>query len=165
MPVVTLELPFFLSPTDPSFHLYSDASGSFGCEAYSPELSLWFKLPWPQSWVAVGITAKELVPIVVAAAIWGPHWSGCHVCFRCDNDAVVTVIQNRSAHGRTPREFHGRIRTQVVGEPPENFAEEYKNNTVILVFFRIMATCSDSDDEFSSAMVLRKIYTDKGYSD
>ena len=28
-----------------------------------------------------------------------------------------------------------------------------------------MATCSDSDDEFSSAMVLRKIYTDEGYSD
>ena len=98
MPFATLERLFFLSPADPSFHLYSDASGSFGCGAYSPELSLWFKLPWLQSWVAVGITAKELVPIVVAAAIWGLHWSGCHVCFHCDNDVVVIVIQNRNAH-------------------------------------------------------------------
>ena len=28
-----------------------------------------------------------------------------------------------------------------------------------------MAICSDSDDEFSSALVLRIIYTDEGYSD
>ena len=38
-------------------------------------------------------------------------------------------------------------------------------NHVILVFFCILATCSDSDDEFSSALVLRIIYTDEGYSD
>ena len=35
-------------------------------------------------------------------------------------------------------------------------------NRVILVFFRVIATYSD---EFSSALVLRKIYTDEGYSD
>ena len=34
-----------------------------------------------------------------------------------------------------------------------------------LVLFCIMATCSDSDDEFSSALVLRIIYTSKEYSD
>ena len=39
------------------------------------------------------------------------------------------------------------------------------HNHVILVFFRVMATCSDSDDEFPSALVLRIIYTSKGYSD
>ena len=38
-------------------------------------------------------------------------------------------------------------------------------NRVILVFFWVMATCSDSDDEFSSALVLRLIYTGEGYSD
>ena len=37
------------------------------------------------------------------------------------------------------------------------------HNCVISVFFRVMAICSD--DEFSSALVLRIIYTDKGYSD
>ena len=39
------------------------------------------------------------------------------------------------------------------------------HNRVISVFFRVMATCSDSDDEFSSALVSRIIYTDEGYSD
>ena len=38
-------------------------------------------------------------------------------------------------------------------------------NRVFLVFFRVMATCSDSDNEFSSALVLRIIYTSEGYSD
>ena len=61
----------------------------------------WFKLSWPQSWSAASISAKELVPTVVAAAIWGPHWSGSHVLFHCDNEAVVTVIQNRTAHETT----------------------------------------------------------------
>ena len=82
----------FFPPAVPSFHLYSDASGSFGCGAYSPDLLTWFQLSWPQSWSAASISAKELVPIVVAAAIWGPHWSGSHVLFHCDNEAVVTVI-------------------------------------------------------------------------
>ena len=38
-------------------------------------------------------------------------------------------------------------------------------NHVFLVFFRIMGSCSDSDDEFSSALVIRIIYTNEGYSD
>ena len=88
----------FFPPAAPSFNVYSDASGSFGCGAYGLGMSTWFQLPWPQSWSTVGISAKELVPIVVAAAIWGPRWSGGHVCFHCDNEAVVAVIQNRNAH-------------------------------------------------------------------
>ena len=38
------------------------------------------------------------------------------------------------------------------------------HNRVILVFFCVIATCSDRDDEFLSALVLRIIYTDEGYS-
>ena len=44
---------------------------------------------------------KELVPIVAAATIWGPLWSGSHVLFHCDNEAVITVLQNRNAHETT----------------------------------------------------------------
>ena len=87
----------FFPPVSPSCHIYSDASGSFGCGAYSAELSSWFQLQWPQAWVGTGIAPKELVPIVLAAALWGPGWSGGHVCFHCDNDAVVTVIKRRHA--------------------------------------------------------------------
>ena len=39
------------------------------------------------------------------------------------------------------------------------------HNRVILVFFCVMATYSDRDDEFSSALVIRIIYTDERYSD
>ena len=34
-----------------------------------------------------------------------------------------------------------------------------------VLFFRVMAICSDCDNEFSSALVLHIIYTDEGYSD
>ena len=37
-------------------------------------------------------------------------------------------------------------------------------NSVTLVFFYVMATCGDSDDEFSSALVLHVIYTSEGCS-
>ena len=35
--------------------------------------------------------------IVIAAAIWGLHWQGCHVCFHSDNKAVVSVLVKRAA--------------------------------------------------------------------
>ena len=40
-------------------------------------------------------------PVVAAAAIWGPHCSGSHMLFHCDNKAVVTVLQNWNAHETT----------------------------------------------------------------
>ena len=49
----------------------------------------------------MSISVKELVPIVAAATIWGPLWSGSHVLFHCDNEAVITVLQNRNAHETT----------------------------------------------------------------
>ena len=77
--------------------MYSDASGSFGCGAQCPQLTSWFQLQWPTVWSDSGISEKELVPIVIAAALWGRHWAGAHVCFHSDNEAVVTIIQKRHA--------------------------------------------------------------------
>ena len=34
----------------------------------------------------------------MAAALWGHGWSGKHVCFHCDNKAVVLMIQAHNAH-------------------------------------------------------------------
>ena len=87
----------FFPPALPSVHVYSDASGSFGCGAFSQEVGLWFQLQWQSSWADIGIAPKEFGPIVVAAAIWGCHWSGKHVCFHSDNEAVVCAIQRRTA--------------------------------------------------------------------
>ena len=57
----------------------------------------WFQLEWSENWNRVHIAAKELVPIVIAAALWGPHWHGSCILFRTDNMAVVEVLRSHSA--------------------------------------------------------------------
>lgn len=42
------------------------------------------------------ITVKELLPIVVAAAIWGRQWQGMSIRARCDNAAVVAMLKSRT---------------------------------------------------------------------
>ena len=60
-----------------------DASGSWGCGAtYNGD---WFQLAWPVSWRGVSISSKELVPVVVAAALWGPRWKGRKILCLCDS--------------------------------------------------------------------------------
>ena len=49
----------------------ADASGSWGCGAYSCRTLEWFQLPWPSSWDGICIATKELLPLVIAAAVWG----------------------------------------------------------------------------------------------
>ena len=77
----------------------SDASGTFGCGAFTVHHGYhgWFQLVWPPSWQATHITAKELVPIVIAAALWGPMWQQKCVRFRSDNMAVVQVLRSRTS--------------------------------------------------------------------
>lgn len=69
--------------------IVSDASGSWGCGAlYGPR---WLQIKW----AGLGpvkeqnITVKELLPIVVAAAVWGPHWEGRTIRAQCDNIAAT----------------------------------------------------------------------------
>lgn len=38
------------------------------------------------------ITIKELVPIVLAAAIWGMDWFGLTVQVKSNNSAVVAIL-------------------------------------------------------------------------
>ena len=73
--------------------LTSDASGSWGCGAYCD--SNWFQFQWP-SQAPSNIATKELIPILFAAAIWGSAWTSACVTFRCDNAAVVAVINKGS---------------------------------------------------------------------
>ncbi len=39
------------------------------------------------------VHAKELLPILVAAALWGECWRGCIVLCHCDNMSVVAAIK------------------------------------------------------------------------
>ena len=59
---------------------------------------------WPESRAGVDISAKEMVPVMLAAAVWGRSWEGRRVRFFSDNAAVVAVIGRRSA--RHPSLLH-----------------------------------------------------------
>ena len=51
----------------------------------------WFSEAWPQqtlNWCN-SMTWLELIPILVACAVWGPAWRGLRVTFHCDNSGVV----------------------------------------------------------------------------
>ena len=87
-------LSFFPSSQQP-LHMYSDASGSFGCEAFCLEPSQWFQFQWPTSWLDFGTAAKELLLVVIAAVRCGNRWSGKHICFYSGNEAVVYAILKR----------------------------------------------------------------------
>ena len=41
-----------------------------------------FQFEWPSGWEGVDISVKELVPVVVAAALCGGLWQGHHICFQ-----------------------------------------------------------------------------------
>ena len=74
----------------------SDASGSWGCGAYDSQGS-WLQLQWPTSWIPHHITIKELLPVVLAIAMWGHKWSGGVVRCLCDNAAVVAILRSSTS--------------------------------------------------------------------
>ena len=69
----------------------SDASGTWGCGAFSSR-GEWFQLEWPDSWRGLHITIQELLPIVLSVALWGGQWHDSTVRCRCDNAAVVAIV-------------------------------------------------------------------------
>lgn len=77
------------------FYLYSDAAGRWGCGAVYNQA--WFQLQWPEGCEQFSIAFKELVPILIAALVWGKGWEGQRVLSFCDNEAVVHMIASRSS--------------------------------------------------------------------
>ena len=52
---------------------------------------------WDEHWQDVNITVKELYPIVVAVQIWGDSFANRSVCFNCDNEALVFIINKQTS--------------------------------------------------------------------
>ena len=75
--------------------VFSDASGSWGCGAYSG--SQWFQLAWSSGAAKYQIAVKEHLPVVLAVAVWGKDWKGLDVTCHSDNQAVVSVIHSRTS--------------------------------------------------------------------
>ena len=61
-------------------HLFSDASGNFGCGACWN--SHWFQFQWLGVWGGRNITLKE-IPMVLACGILGPSMGRVNGCSSC----------------------------------------------------------------------------------
>ena len=82
----------------PDVTITSDASGSWGCGAWCDKL--WFQLEWVNDIYQKHIAVKELIPILIAAFVWGPLLHGKRVTSNCDNSAVVSVLNSRYSRDR-----------------------------------------------------------------
>jgi hypothetical protein len=89
--------------SDISLQLFTDASGGKGFGAYFQ--GEWAAAEWPGSWQDAGmlddITFLEFFPILTATAIWGARLRNKKIVFRCDNEAVVGIINKQSS--KSPR--------------------------------------------------------------
>ena len=92
----------FLLLRHPDHHLHTDASGAWGCSAWS--LPHWFQMRWSPETTLPSIALKELFPIVMATAMWGHLWAGSLVLCHCDNAAVVSQVNKLQA--RDPKANH-----------------------------------------------------------
>ena len=72
-----------------------NASSSWGCGAWSG-LS-WFQVEWDSSASVLPIAVKVLIPVILAAGLWGPDWAGHVVTCHCDNTVAVAAVQFRSS--------------------------------------------------------------------
>ena len=96
----------------PDAQITSDASGSWGCGAFYE--GKWFQLQWDQFSAPHHITVKELLPIIIGAAVWGQEWTGKTIRARCDNMAAVHILRTRQS--KDPESMHLVSPTQT---PPQ----------------------------------------------
>ena len=52
---------------------------------------------WNAEWISENITLKELYPIIVAIEVWGYRIANKSICFNCDNEALVYVLNKQSS--------------------------------------------------------------------
>ena len=70
----------------PEIEVVSDASGTWGCGAVMGRK--WLQHKWSGEIRDASIAVKELILIILAAAMWGKEWWGKVVCFNCNNEGV-----------------------------------------------------------------------------
>jgi hypothetical protein len=57
----------------------------------------WIQAQWNAEWQLNNITLKEMIPIVLAIAMWGKYCSHKHVLVYCDNMAVVQIMISKTS--------------------------------------------------------------------
>ena len=90
-----------LGKEDVDYEVMTDASGRFGCGG--PWGNRWFQVQWSPGYRITklknpfsqdSILLRELLPVVIAAAIWEKEWKNSVVRVRCDNDGAVAAINS-----------------------------------------------------------------------
>ena len=76
----------------PTHHVFTDAAGKFSCGAVWDRL--WLHNGWQIDLQLKAIATLKLLPITLAAMVWGRQWSGSLVVVHCDNQAVVTIVNS-----------------------------------------------------------------------
>ena len=84
----------FLTPLEPVVEMASDAS-DWGCRVWHG--SQWLVVQWESNVRNLDISCRELIPIILAAATWGPHWRGHRMTCHCDNQVVVACLRSHSS--------------------------------------------------------------------
>ena len=79
--------------------IYTDASGSWGCGGFFREK--WLQFAWTAEWSEIGIMTKELLPIVISCAVWGPKLYQKSIQVQCDNTGAVSAINKGSSKDKT----------------------------------------------------------------
>ena len=92
-----MELAFYANPHFPStmISVFKQMLQDLGAVAAFFEGD-WIQLPWNNSWIPVGIMAKELAPILLSIAVWGTRLAKKQVLIQCDNMSVVQALSKRS---------------------------------------------------------------------
>lgn len=83
--------------------IHLDAVGASGFGVYFN--GHWCSSKWPECWAGMGLERDlrflELVPILVAMAIWEPEFRNRWVVFWCNNQVVVRVVIKQTEHMMT----------------------------------------------------------------
>ena len=59
--------------------------------------TFWFQHSWLEEWTTINIMAKELVPIILSCAVWGPLIARKTTVFQSDNCSLVDAINKGSS--------------------------------------------------------------------
>ena len=109
--------------------VFTDASGSWGCGAAWE--SSWIQCQWNETWADEGIAVKELLPIVLAVAIWAHRWQHKYFMVHCDPPPpppppipASVILSTSSYKSRTP------VRHSSAGPgPEESSAQKVKSSS------------------------------------
>ena len=123
----------------PPAEMVSDASGSWGCGAWCD--TQWFQREWDPVLLDLPIVVKELLPIVLACAVWGPQWGARCMVIHCDNQAVMASLRSRTSRHthclhmmralvfvEARRSFH--LRPQYISTKVNHLADDLSRNNL-----------------------------------